>query len=98
MLSDSTPSSASPNLAAAVGQILFEQVNGDDVGTLLKSMDTPLLQQLEVHVLIFDRPMRAWLGSMGLPALEDKDCFWTGMVLPLITEELEQRSRAEQIN
>ncbi len=94
MRPDYTSSEFSPQsheLAAAVGRILFEQVHSGDVGQVLEEMDVPLLRELELHVLIFDRPMKDWLDSMGLPALEDKDCFWTGMVLPMIEEELEKR-------
>ena len=91
---DSTPpSESSPELLHAVGQILAEHVAGGDVGTLLEEMDAALLQQLRVHVLIFDRPMKDWLKRLRLPELRDEDCFWTGMVLPKITEELEKRDR-----
>lgn len=91
---DSTPTEQrSSELSSAVGRILFEQVNGGDVGQVLAGFDVPLLRQLEVHVLIFDRPMRDWLEKLGLPEIRDEDCFWTGMVLPIITEELEKKDR-----
>ena len=97
MRPDYTPTESSLELLHAIGRILFTQVNGGDVGQLLAGMEVDLLQQLQVHVLSYDRSMRDWLERMGLPKLEAADCFWSGLILPQILKELDQRSLENQI-
>ena len=89
-------SQLSTELAAAVGRILAAHIAGGDVGHLLEEMDVPILRELELHVLVCDAPMKAWLEKLGLPELRDEDTFWVGMVLPKITEQLERRSLETQ--
>ena len=43
VLFDSTPSESSPELAAAVGQIIAQHVHGGDVGQLLEGMEAMIL-------------------------------------------------------
>ena len=90
-------SQLSTELAAAVGRILAAHIAGGDVGHLpQEEMDVPILRELELHVLVCDAPMKAWLEKLGLPELRNEDTFWVGMVLPKITEELERRSLETQ--